>query len=321
MTATTTTPDPTAPIPPPGDAVAWALDVLGPGVAVSGWTSMSQSGGPGPWRITTTTGAGRGRDVVLSVRPSGDPRELGRLATEDAALETCGRYDIPAPRLLGVDHDGSRAGVPALLATAVRGSSRVPPSASVQRLRDMGRIAGAIHQASVDPSVALPVRVSSLEDMGFESMDLPPASAAILAEGRAALTEREPPSSPFGFVHGDLWQGNTLWDGDTCLAAIDWDFAGVGPAGIDLGSMRLDAVLFFGADAVGEVAAGWQEQVGTPAPDLAWWDLVSAMATPPDLDYWLPNLQGQGRIDLTKDLVTQRRDTFLADILTRLDTE
>ena len=159
----------------------------------------------------------------------------------------------------------------------------------------------------------------SLEGLGFESMDLPPVSAAVITEGRAALTGRAAPSSPAGLVHGDLWQGNALWDDDTCLAVIDWDFAGVGPAGIDLGSMRMDAVMFYGPETVDEVAAGWQDAVGAPPPDLAWWDVVSAVATPPDMDYWLPNLHGQGRPDLTKEQVTARRDAFLADALARLD--
>jgi Ser/Thr protein kinase RdoA (MazF antagonist) len=32
-------------------------------------------------------------------------------------------------------------------------------------------------------------------------------------------------------VHGDLWQGNTVWNGDTCSGLIDWDAAGAGSAG------------------------------------------------------------------------------------------
>lgn len=308
--------EPPPPVPPSDAALAWVVEVLG--ASVTGWVSLSQAAGAGPWRLTVAGPTGT-RDVVLSIRSSTGPAELSRLATEAAALEACGRYDVPAPRLLGVDRDGARAGTPALLATALTGRSTIPRHATALRLREMGRVAGAIHRAGVEASPELPVRTMSLDGLGLESMELPPTSAAVITEGRAALAEHSAPSSPVGLVHGDLWQGNSLWSGDTCLAAIDWDFAGVGPAGIDLGSMRMDAALFYGAETVDEVAAGWRDATGAQPPDLAWWDVVSAVATPPDMDYWLPNLHGQGRTDLTKAQVTERRDTFLADALRRLD--
>jgi aminoglycoside phosphotransferase (APT) family kinase protein len=102
-----------------------------------------------------------------------------------------------------------------------------------------------------------------------------------------------------------------MWDGNVYTGALDWDFAGVGPAGIDLGSVRCDAAVMYGLAAADEVLVGWEAAHGGPAPNVAWWDLISGLATPPDMGAWLPNFHAQGRTDLTLEVVTSRRDAYL----------
>ncbi len=93
-------------------------------------------------------------------------------------------------------------------------------------------------------------------------------------------------NDPVGFVHGDLWSGNTLWSGAELVAVIDWDCAGLGAAGVDLGSLRCDAAMSYGLDASGHVLDGWQREAQRPAPSLAYWDAVAALSTPPDIDWF-----------------------------------
>lgn len=131
-------------------------------------------------------------------------------------------------------------------------------------------------------------------------------------------------------VHGDLWQGNTLWNGDSCSGLVDWDAAGAGSPGIDLRTLRSDAVLFFGSSALAssglsvadEVLAGWQQAAGRLAKDVAYWDVAAALGTVGDMGYCLPgDLLGEvGRPDLDAALLTARRDAFLAAALARLDS-
>jgi aminoglycoside phosphotransferase (APT) family kinase protein len=55
----------------------------------------------------------------------------------------------------------------------------------------------------------------------------------------ASTTPEDPRTA---LTHGDLWYGNTLWTGNADLTAVlDWDAAGIGSPGVDLGSVRLDA--------------------------------------------------------------------------------
>ena len=61
----------------------------------------------------------------------------------------------------------------------------------------------------------------------------PPAAGRGRDRRRAHTADK-----PAGFVHGDLWHGNTIWDGDVLSGILDWDCGGVGAAGVDLGSLR-----------------------------------------------------------------------------------
>lgn len=99
------------------------------------------------------------------------------------------------------------------------------------------------------------------------------------------------PDGELVLVHADMWQGNTVWNGDSRSGMIDWDAAGAGSPGIDLGTLRLDVALLFGSSplaasglpAAGEVLAGWQHAAGRPARDVAHWDVAAALCTVGDM--------------------------------------
>ena len=90
--------------------------------------------GAGPWRLRID-GGGKLVEAVLRV---GDTHSRQLLATEAAALMFAEDHRLAAPRLLAVDLDGGVAGRPALLMTALAGSSTIPAVASVARLRALG---------------------------------------------------------------------------------------------------------------------------------------------------------------------------------------
>lgn len=81
-----------------------------------------------------------GRHLVLRQAPDHAGRRDG-YARESAAQVLAEDHDVPAPRLIAVDVDGSVAGHPALLMTAVPRTSRIPVTASVERLEAMGAAA------------------------------------------------------------------------------------------------------------------------------------------------------------------------------------
>ena len=230
---------------------------------------------------------------------------------EVEALQLAIANGIPAPALIA-------AGDGALLIEFVDGSgSAIPPHRPAARLRALGALAARIHAAPVP--VPLPRRTRSISGVDFDELRRNAPRVPVLDEAERAVAASTP-IGPDGFVHGDLWQGNVLWDGDDIVAVVDWDCAGVGSAGVDLGSLRCDAAMCFGLDAADDVRTGWEGASGRPADDVAYWDLVAVLCTPPDISWFAGAISGQGRPDLTEERLRERRDAFAADALHRLAT-
>jgi aminoglycoside phosphotransferase len=155
----------------------------------------------------------------------------------------------------------------------------------------------------------LPRRDRPLADVDFAAGPNGP-TRELRAAAAARLAARPPAAGDLVLVHGDCWQGNAMWDNDDLVGFIDWDAAGIGPAGIDLSGMRLDAAFYFGVNAVDTVTVGWTDATGVEPIDVAGWDLVAALATPADLSVWIATIREVGRPDLDVATVAARRDEF-----------
>ncbi|HEX7133907.1 MAG TPA: aminoglycoside phosphotransferase family protein [Iamia sp.] len=292
--------------------LAWAVGVLR--APIVGWRALPQADDHGPWRIDLGD-EHLPRRAVLGL---GDPGDTG-LATEVAALGVCAMTGIPAPRVLAVDVTGGEASRPVLVQSWITGESRVPEPGAPSRARELGRVAARIHSVAMGPTDVLPERASSLATVPFSTLPVPAPATDLLAEVRETVAATPAPTGPPVLVHGDLWQGNTLWDDGEHVGTLDWDYAGVGHPLVDLGSLRWDLAVLAG-EGHDDVIAGWQEASDRRLPDeeVARGDLVAVLASPPDLALWLPNFHAQGRPDLTLEVVTARRDAFARAALAAL---
>ncbi len=110
----------------------------------------------------------------------------------------------------------------------------------------------------------------------------------LLESAEARLAQVPAPTTDQVLVHGDLHLGNTLWIGHHLIGMVDWDNAGVGHPGIDLGLARFDAVLHVEHEIIGsptiasEVLAGWEEAAGARLDEatVAYWDIRAALNAP-----------------------------------------
>jgi len=204
-----------------------------------------------------------------------------------------------------------------LLIEYVNGSSVQPVQPDRARLAALGAIAariGAVNTGGAAlPAVTHPIPGVDFDELRARAM---PQPLLVAAQKRVAAAA---PNDPIGYVHGDLWSGNTLWRGAKLVAVIDWDCAGLGAAGVDLGSLRCDAAMCYGLDAADQVLYGWESEAGRSAESVAYWDTVAALSTPPDIGWFSEAIAGMtGRPDLTNALLRERRDAFLTDALDRL---
>ena len=299
----------------PERAATWAASIIGaPDARVHAVAALRPDGSP--WLIDVSDG-GRTTRAVLKTGTAGMREEL---ATEEAALRLAHANDLPAPLVLGSDFDGERAGCLALLMTYVDGSDRIPVVADQHRLRAIGAAAAAIHSVQLEPTEELPLRQRPMPWVNFSELRRTQTAhtTTLLQRGDDLLSELTPPVVEPVFVHGDLWAGNLLWREGACVGTIDWEAAGAGSYGVDLGSLRLDAALLYGDAAPEQVLAGWTSHGGRDAPDISYWDLVAALNTNANMAGALPTMHQAGRVDLDGDQLTARRDEFLREALAQL---
>jgi aminoglycoside phosphotransferase (APT) family kinase protein len=286
----------------------WASAVLDTEVTV---LRGLRHGGP-PWLLRAGD-----REVVLRVARA---EQVAETATEVAAMTCATRVAgaiLPVAELLGYDL-AERTGYGLVLTACVPGTSVIPPEPDPERLQALGAAAARISSIEVIPAPALPVRSRPIEAEDFAGMRREQGASDLLRAAEAAVAATWPDDDQPGLVHGDLWYGNTLWDDGRLTAVLDWDCAGVGPAGIDLGSLRCDAAWCHGTEAAEHILRGWEAEAGRTASDLPYWDAIAALASPPDMG-WFPISMGlQGRPDLTREVMLKRRDTFLDAALSQL---
>jgi aminoglycoside phosphotransferase (APT) family kinase protein len=289
---------------PPGGAVLeWAADILGSGVVV---VRGLREGGT-PWLL-------RAGDCAVILK-DGEADQAAQFATEAAALRLAASAGLPVAALLGYD-DGTR-----MLLECLPGTSRIPSETDSRRLRALGAAAARIHAADLGPAHELPVRERPIADMDFARLRRDHGASSLLLEAEEIVARVTPSAERAGFVHGDLWHGNTMWDGSVLSGILDWDCAGSGAAGVDLGSLRCDAAICFGLAAADLVLAGWEAEAGRPADNVGYWDAVAALSTPPDMAWVAATIADQGRPDLNNGpLLNARREAFLQQALHRLGT-
>ncbi|MFC4244436.1 aminoglycoside phosphotransferase family protein [Gryllotalpicola reticulitermitis] len=297
----------TAPALPNAEQLMWALQIAG-GDAIAEITGLRAGGSPFLLRWVGDDGTGR---VVLRID---DATEAGGEAVAESVMPIADRQGVPVPNVLGSRIDDE---VSLLLTEWIDGTRAQPVEADPARLESLGAMAAVIFRA--DPGEAqLPHISRPMQGADF---------AAMRASGTHPLLERAAeriagyePDDRIGLVHGDLWVGSTMWRDDRIVAVTDWDSAGLGPAGIDLGSLRLDAALGYGLEASDHVLHGWEAEAAREAESVAYWDVVAALCTPPDLGSFAgARITGTERPDLDRQTLVARRDAFLEDALARFE--
>ena len=299
---------------PTADTLSWAARSVGPRAHVR--TAEPLSDRSASWRLDLA-----GTEIATVVLRAGDPTDhvaRQRIAAEVAAL-TAADSRVPAPRLIATDVTGDEASQLAIVSTFLEGSSAVPRTVDDEHLRTLGRAVALL--AGIDPGEQarlLPPCDRPLQGVDFRALRAAGDSTPLLDEAEQAIAAAAVPAHRQALVHGDCWQGNMMWRGETFVGFVDWESAGRGPAGIDLGYLRMDVAVHFGPERIDAVLAGWLDADGPRLADLAYWDVLAGLCTPADLRAWVPVLAGAGRADLDADIVSARRDRFLVDALARL---
>jgi aminoglycoside phosphotransferase (APT) family kinase protein len=293
---------------PSNQVLRWTAEAVG-GVSVVSAESMGRGDhrASGTFRLGIDGSAGQIKDVILKVPV---PRWIGHgMVTRNArALKLAEAYGLAAPRLIAADLEGRASGTVASLETFVSGTADLPPTASVAWLREAGAAIARVHAFSLEPQPDFPFRPRpcAVDDRAAERRRGMMPTTPLLQQADEQVRSHGMPAVDAVLLHGDVWEGNMLWEGDRCVALIDWKTAGVGDPGVDLGNLRLRMALQYGEDAPAHVLEGWEREAGRAATAVPYWDAVAALNTPTVLDPPEP------------PVATERRDAFARAALDQL---
>ena len=256
----------------PAGALAWVEQAVGAPVVAQ----RALEGGTSSAIHLLTTRAEAGLDQLVLRRyvldwvadephiPGNEALAL-RLVADNAA-------DIPAPRLIASDPDGSQVGVPATLMSALPGSLVWDPVERTPWLRALAELAVRIH--------ALPAPAELADWWPYP----PDAHVAPTWSDHpdAWLTAYElwdgpPPPSKRVLVHRDFHPGNVLWTDGVITGVIDWVSTCAGPPEEDIGHCRANLAIQHGQDWADEFLAIWQELTGT-RDYHPYWDLTNVVS-------------------------------------------
>ncbi len=211
------------------------------------------------------------RFVLKLYRP--DPSEPDSAGREARILELLAPTDLPVPRVVAMDREGTDAVWPALLMTRMPGRRRFRPREVGPWLEGMSRLAARIHSAPVALDALPAHRLWGADDL----LPLPEWWTKPDVWKAAVEVFRGPaPDEPVTFIHRDFHPGNLLWKGRRPSAIVDWVYACRGPVAVDVAHCRLNLWLDLGRD----VADTWVEVTG--GAHHPYWDIADALSWIPD---------------------------------------
>jgi aminoglycoside phosphotransferase (APT) family kinase protein len=123
-------------------------------------------------------------------------------------------------------------------------------------------------------------------------------------------------------LHGDLWNGNILWQGKEISGVIDWEDAWIGEPLLDLAGARLDLACIFGMESADAFTCEYLNRRRIDVFSLPVWDLVATLwlirFINHDLQSWAAFFHSYGRADITAETIRRDITAFYSYALSRL---
>lgn len=241
--------------------------------------------------------------------------EVGRehVRREALACQLLADSELPVPRLIGSDLDGSSAGGPANLMTWCPGRVRLEqlePTA----ITELASLAAEVHRRPVPAERRPPVFA-----FGGPVEPAVPDWARWPALWRRAIELRAAgsPSTRYGLLHRDFHLGNVVWDDNTVSGLIDWAETSWGPADLDVAHACADFAMLHTMAEAEAFRAAYVRQGGRLDPDPAaarFWVLSDILGFLPDPAHILPGM-AVSRPDLSAEVVRHGLEDLLAATL------
>ncbi|MEL6525353.1 MAG: aminoglycoside phosphotransferase family protein [Chloroflexota bacterium] len=234
---------------------------------------------------------------------------------EAMALQAVTQIDLPTPRLIAHEPDPSVAGVSLLLMSQLEGTVVLKSDNMDDYLQQAAHALAKIHHAPITdfawhfkrykPPNKLIIPTWTKQNMIWEQ---------IITTVRQSV-----PPSPTIFIHRDYHMANYLWQDGKLSGVVDWINACLGPAGMDVGHIRVNLAELHGV----AIADKFLDAYQCANPDFVYhpyWDMVAVCDVylyddNPPIVYqpWVE----YGITDLTDALILKRAEAYVASLLNR----
>jgi aminoglycoside phosphotransferase (APT) family kinase protein len=261
----------------PDQAVRWVTDALGPGSRLLTARRLR----PGGWHVNHAVDVacadGRVRRLVLRrwARPGWEADDPDYTVDREVrVLALLAATPVPVPEVVAADPDGSRCGVPAILATRLPGHPPRPADAGSRGFcRQLAGTLALIHdEGDRARAVVVPYRLY------YDRARAEPArwmtGSRTWVRAVAAVREAPPPAGPT-LIHRDYHPENTLWSRARLTGVVDWTQASWGPPELDVAHMRWNLAADHGQQVADRFLACYRAATGRALANQPYWDLVS----------------------------------------------
>lgn len=192
------------------------------------------------------------RLVARAKPPAGHPTVIDTDPDKEWAvlewLSGLPNHDVPMPKALYYDADGSELGSKTIIVDYIEGESLLRRAKGADRdvqLRyadELARLAASIHAIGLTSAPAVLERPASWESymdgciQAWREVDRAHGESLPVFRFLAKwLDEHRPQPAPLALIHGELQASNVMVDTHDRLLAVDWEMARVGDPREDLG--------------------------------------------------------------------------------------
>jgi len=241
-------------------------------------------------------------------------REPDVAMREARSLQHAVRAGLAAPSLIAVDATGEHCGVPATLASRLRGRVVLSPDDMSGWLDGLAGAAAKIHRVD---AAGFPWTYTRYNEN--ESLRVPLWSTQPEAWKRAIeIVEGPQPAYRECFVHRDFHPSNVLWQGEVVSGVVDWVNGCRGPAGIDVAWCRHNLANLHSVKVADDFLSRYIAHAGSEFKYDPYWDLMSVVELLPGPPGTYRGWSAGGVGNITNAMVRERADAYVASVVERL---
>lgn len=226
------------------------------------------------------------------------------VAREAENLKEAENINIPTPKGLGVDAEGSQAGRPSVLMSKVDGKVELENL----NLEKLAQALIAIHSLK-EPQITHKFFSYNTEITNPEATwsAYPKKWQALFSY----LKEQDSPTYKPSFIHRDFHPTNVLWKNGDVSGIVDWPNACIGPREFDIAHCRWNLAMMYGQEVADTFLEAYLKHSDLKNYSL-YWDLLALKnifeEEPPTVYQGWTHF---GLTELTPEIIKQRMDAFL----------